>query len=149
VIETAALHLGASITSGANGRAILRQNRNVSDFVSDLRARELAIALRLTQASVVAERAASLAPVGTPIAALVKSGGTALVDAGTRLATEAHDGSPFAYLVSRGLLQTGATCLPDEIASSDQFVVLGVMALADVRQFLEAAVRAMGFHASA
>lgn len=142
-IEAASLQLGASVASGANGRTILRQNRSVISFITDLRARELAIALRLTQAEVVVERAVYLSRAAAPIAALVKAGGTVLVDAGTRLASEAHDSSPFAYLVSRGLILSDATCLPDEVASSDQFIVLGVMALCDVRAFLDAALGAI------
>lgn len=142
-IQSATLDLGASITSGANGRAILRQNRSVTSFITDLRARELAIALRLTQAGVVAERALSLSQTAAPIAALVKSGGTVLVEAGTRLASESQDGSPFAYLVSRGLIDRDATALPDRIASSDRFVILGAMPLSDVHAFLDAALRAI------
>jgi hypothetical protein len=142
-IAASSMQLGASVSSGAAGRVILRQNRHVLHFVADLRARELAIALRLTQAGIVAERAAGLSSATAAISALVKSGGTVLVDAGTRIAAEAQDVSTFAYLAERGLLDDDATELPEQITCGGYFVVLGAMPLADVRAFLDAALRAV------
>ena len=139
-IMSATVTLGASVESGANGRTILRQNRTVSGFVADLRARELSIALRLMQAGVVAERVASLDQRCRPIAALVKSGTTVLTDAASRVAVERSDTGAFIYLADRGALPTEATILPDEITITENFIVLGVMPLADVCRFLDRAL---------
>lgn len=140
-IGGAEIALGAAVDTGANGRAILRQNRELAAFVADLRARELAVALRLTQAVVVADRVAGIARAHAPLAALVRSGAAVVVDAGSRVAGEQQDMSAFAFLMSRRLLQPDATALPELVSAGDHYALLGVAPLADVCAFLETALR--------
>ncbi len=142
-ITASRLVLGASVASGANGRTILRQNSQITRFVADLRARELAIALRLMRAGVVAKQGVDISPTLRPVAMLIGSGAAMLVDTATRLATDAGDPAAFTYLVERGLVPADATCLPDVIDTCDGFIALGVMAVVDVRAFLDAALTAL------
>ena len=134
--------LGESITSGSNGRALLREDRALSQFVHDLRTRELAIGLRLTRACVLAAAVAEHDRGLRPLALLVRSGASILIDAAEDAARSLRDGEAdagnVAYLASRGLLPATAVELPAEgiFSADDTLLVFGLTPLAEVRGFL-------------
>ena len=143
------LPLGASLATGATGHALLAQDRAVSTFVRDLKTRELAIGLRLSRARAIAATSAKQDSACRPLALLVQSGASLMVDAsveaGRHIKADTADIGDLAYLCRRGVVTSAAVALPavDMLAIEDTFLVFGLMSLRDVSAFLNTALDAL------